>query len=152
MRRGIVKSRLNHKLDNNQPMIVVKNDRYRIPRISHTIAYNYYSHNVPLFLGTIDPPQQWHSAKYILSVKERHTLSQCAVDCVVRSTTSLISSITTGILNELRINHDIPENIMQLLQTKFQSAESSLFSGISTAYQQRKYFRKEFNKVVSMHT
>lgn len=97
-----------------------------------------------------DPPQNWHAAKFILSIKERHTLSQSAVDCVISSTTSLMSSVTQSILSELKVNHEIPENIMELLENKFKGI-GSIFSGISTAYHQRKYFKEVFHKIVSTY-
>lgn len=94
-----------------------------------------------------DPPHHWHAAKFILSIKERHTLTQSAVNCVVSSTTSLMSSINLGIVNELKMNHEVPDNVMQLLESKFNGIES-IFSHVSTAYQQRRYFKEEFNKIV----
>lgn len=98
-----------------------------------------------------DPPQHWHAAKFILSIKERHTLSQSDIDCVISSTTSLMSSVYSGILSELKMDHEVPENLVYLLEEKFKSIES-IFLGISTAYQQRKYFKDVFHKIVSKHT
>ena len=94
-------------------------------------------------------PLHWYAAKFILNIKERHTLSQSAVDCVLNSTTTLMSSVYHGILSDLQNSGDIPENVMQLLQSKFENVES-LFSGLSTAYQQKKYFKEEFHKIVSV--
>lgn len=109
------------------------------------------------FILDIDgPPRHWHAAKFILNIKERHTLSQCAVDCITSSATSLISSVNDGILSELKENHEVPENVVKVLENKFESVET-IFSGLSNAYQQRKYFREDFHKIVSqwytcMHT
>lgn len=105
---------------------------------------------IPFFyilLAIKDPPQHWYAAKFILSIKERHTLSQRTVDCVISSTTSLMTSVYHKILSELRISQEVPESVMQLLEDKFEGMED-IFSGLSTAYQQRKYFRKEFHKIV----
>ena len=85
------------------------------------------------------------SIGFILSIKERHTLSQSAVNCVISSTTSLMSSVNHGILNELKLNHEVPDDIVQ---HKFKGIDS-LFSGLSTAYQQKRYFKEEFHKIVS---
>ena len=90
---------------------------------------------------------QWHAAKFILSIKERHTLTQSAVDCVIESTLSLMSSVNMGILNELKITERIPENLMHLLEQKFDVTES-LFSELLTSHQQRKYFKQKFHKIV----
>lgn len=60
-----------------------------------------------------------------------------------------MSSVYQGITSELKQGDAIPENVMQLLESKFESVES-LFAGLSTAYQQRKYFKEEFHKIVSM--
>ena len=104
-----------------------------------------------LGIEQVHVPQHWYAAKFILSIKERHTLSQSAVDCVLSSTTSLMSSVYQGILSELKQGDDIPENVIQLLESKFESESvESLFAGLSTAYQQRKYFKEEFHKIVSM--
>ena len=92
-----------------------------------------------------EPPHHWHAAKFILNIKERHTLSQSAVDCVINSATSLMSSITFGILNELK--SEVSEDVMKLLEQKFNGIES-IFSELSNAYQQRRYFRQEFHKIV----
>lgn len=58
-----------------------------------------------------------------------------------------MSSITFSIINELKIDHEIPEDVIQILEQRFSGIES-IFSGLSTAYQQRKYFKEEFNKIV----
>lgn len=60
-----------------------------------------------------------------------------------------MSSVYQGILSELKQGDGIPQNVMQILKSKFESVES-LFSGLSTAYQQRKYFKDDFHKIASM--
>ena len=60
-----------------------------------------------------------------------------------------MSSVNQGILRELKLNNEVPENVMQLLENKFKGIDS-LFSGLSTAYQQRRYFKEEFHKIVSL--
>ena len=59
-----------------------------------------------------------------------------------------MSSINHGILNELKMNHELPDDMMQLVENKFKSV-NSLFTGLATAYQQQRYFREEFHKIVS---
>ena len=101
-------------------------------------------------VAIIDPPHHWHAVKFILGIKERHTLSQSAVDCIISSTTSLMSSIYQGVLTDLKMSHEVPVNIMQLLKNKLKNVES-LFCGLSTAYQQKRYFKDEFHKIVRVH-
>ena len=47
------------------------------------------------------PPQQWHEAAFILSVKEQHVLSQAAVNHVISSAKSLVSNVFDVLLNTL---------------------------------------------------
>jgi hypothetical protein len=60
-----------------------------------------------------------------------------------------MSSVNQGILSELKLNEEISDNVIQLLESKFKGIDS-LFSELSTAYQQRRYFREEFHKIVSL--
>ena len=72
-------------------------------------------------LEVIDPPHHWHAAKFILSIKERHTLSQSAINCVISSTTSLMSSQNSRILSEIKREYELnPENVMELMENKAQ--------------------------------
>ena len=59
-----------------------------------------------------------------------------------------MSSVNHGILNELKLNHEVPDDVVQLLENKFKGVDS-LFLGLSTAYQQKRYFKEEFHKIVS---
>ena len=59
-----------------------------------------------------------------------------------------MTSINQSILNELKIDHEVPDHILQLLHNKFKFVESSLFSRLSTSYQQRMYFKDVFRKIV----
>lgn len=56
------------------------------------------------------PPQQWHEAAFILSVKEQHVLSQAAVDHVISSAKSLVSNVFDALLNTL--TDRLPEDSM----------------------------------------
>ena len=59
-----------------------------------------------------------------------------------------MSSVHHGILRDLQNSGDVPENVMRLLESKIENVES-LFSGLTSAYQQKKYFKEEFHKTVS---
>ena len=41
--------------------------------------------------------QQWHEARFILSIKEQHVISQAAVDHIMSSTTTLVSTLLDNI-------------------------------------------------------
>jgi hypothetical protein len=126
---------------NQSMMSLVKSIRCEMPF--------YMIHGIFYYLPAIeDPPQHWYAAKFILSIKERHTLSQCAVDCVISSATSLMASVNHKIINELRMSCEVSDSVMQQIENKFEGMKD-IFSGLSTAHQQRKYFRKEFHKIVS---
>ena len=60
-----------------------------------------------------------------------------------------MSSVNQGILSELKLNDEIPDNVIQTLENKFKGI-GSLFSEFATAYQQRKYFKEEFHKILSL--
>ena len=92
-----------------------------------------------------ETPQQWHAARFILSIKEKHVLSQAATDTILFSTTELLSSLLDETLASLRQN--LPEEWMQLVQQQL-SERRTLFSGLSTPYLQQKYFKEEFHLVV----
>lgn len=62
-----------------------------------------------------------------------------------------MSSVLTGVLNELKLDVEVPQNVLHLLEKKFKNVES-LFSGLSTVYQQRKYLKEKFHKIVSTCT
>ena len=94
------------------------------------------------------PPQQWHEAAFILSVKEQHVLSQAAVDHVISSAKSLVSNVFDVLLNTL--TDRLPEDSMKVVKEQVQQVDESLFGGLLTSYQQEKYFQQKFNIVVSM--
>ena len=56
-------------------------------------------------------------------------------------------SVYQAVLTDLKRNDEVPDNILQLLRNKLNGVES-LFSGLSTAYQQKRYFKDEFHKIV----
>ena len=102
--------------------------------------------DTPLHIDVESPPLHWHAAKFILSIKERHSLSQSAINCVTSSAVSLMMNVNQGILNEMRMDPDVPDHVVRLLHDKFGAVESSLFARVSTAYQQRTYFKDTFKR------
>ena len=101
------------------------------------------SHDCDVERHTIS--QQWHEARFILSIKEEHVLSQVAVDQVRSSTMTLVSSLLDNITSDLRSKD--PGEVVRLVEQRVHEAKT-MFSGLSTSYQQRKYFSENFNLVV----
>ena len=91
--------------------------------------------------------QQWHEAKFILSIKVKHVLSQVAVDQVLSSTTTLLCIMLDHVTADLKAKR--PEELLQLVEHRACEAKSSLFSGIHTSYLQHKFFAENFHLVVS---
>lgn len=92
--------------------------------------------------------KDWYEAVYILSIKEKYILSQVAVDEVLSCTKTLVSDILYGIMDDVCSN-DMPAETMQMLQSKVENINDTLFERMSSASLQRKYFKKYFNLVVS---
>ena len=92
---------------------------------------------------------KWRAATYIMEIKEKHLLSQAAVDAVISSTTSLVNGLLQGVLAELR--EELPEEARKVVDQKAQEGSFDLqpFSGLETAYLQNKYFRECFKLAVS---
>ena len=95
------------------------------------------------------PSTKWQAAAFILSIKEKHMLSQAAIDTVLSSTTSLVGTLLQGVLTGLR---DLPEEVKTVLDEKMSEGafEMQPFEGLGTAYLQKKYFRESFHLVVSL--
>ena len=85
--------------------------------------------------------KQWLEARYILGLKERYSLSQAAVDYVVSSTASLMSTLIDSITSKT-ID---PKQALAMITEK----AKSMFAGLSSAFRQRKYFVETFQLVVS---
>lgn len=88
---------------------------------------------------------QWHQARFILSIKEKHNISQAAVDQVLTSTRTLLSTILDNITADLKTKR--PEDVLGILEHRVCEA-SELFSELSTSYQQQKFFTENFRLVV----
>ena len=91
--------------------------------------------------------RDWHEAAFILKIKEQYVLSQVAVDQVLSSTKILMSEVLSEMLDSVRDR--VPTDTMQLLEEKVTGTNQSLFSGLSTAYLQQKYFKQHFKLIVS---
>ena len=61
-----------------------------------------------------------------------------------------MSSFFDGVLSDLKLANEVPESVVHLLEKKFNKLDS-LFTGLTTAYQQQKFFKKHFHKIVSLH-
>lgn len=81
-------------------------------------------------------------------MKEQHVVSQAAIDHVLSSTTTLVSSLLDSILSEFRSLE--PEEVVAMVEQRVTDVKS-MFSGLSTSYQQQKYFSEHFNLVVTLN-
>lgn len=90
--------------------------------------------------------QKWHEAAFILTIKEKYAVSQTAIDHTLFSVNELISSVLKVVLGQLKgkLSVESMEIITQVLKDAF-----PLFSGLSTAYLQQKFFKETFNVIVS---
>ena len=61
-----------------------------------------------------------------------------------------MSSVLLRVLNELKLTQEFPESVVHLLEEKFKSLDF-LFSGLTTVYQQQKFFQEHFQKIVSLY-
>ena len=91
--------------------------------------------------------QQWHEAAYIVSIKEKHTLAQVAVDEILSTTSLFVADILSGFMDDIR--DSTPANTMRILGRKVENINNTLFRGVSTAHLQKQYFKKHFGLLVS---
>ena len=99
--------------------------------------------------STPDVPAGWHEAEFILKIKEQYSLSQVAVDQTVASTKMLMKDVFSSVLDSLK--EHLTAETLSLLSERINTASTSLFSGLSSAYLQNKYFREHFKLVVSKY-
>lgn len=98
------------------------------------------------------------SAAYLLRIKEMHNLSQNALDDIVQSTNTLVStavkSVCINIAKQLQNNalelDDLLENITWQALFEQNSEEASPFQDLETESRQRQAFKDMFGLVVSM--
>ena len=88
--------------------------------------------------STPDVPAGWHEAEFILKIKEQYSLTQVAVDQTVASTKMLMKDVFSSVLDSLKKH--LTAETMSLLSERMNTASTSLFSGLSSAYLQNKYF------------
>ena len=98
------------------------------------------------------PSTKWQAARFLLSIKAKHDLSQAAVDTIVTSTTSLVGTVVQDVLAGVR--EELPEEAKRVLDGKIQEGafDRQLFEGLGTPYLQKKYFRESLKLVVSIIT
>lgn len=98
--------------------------------------------------STPDVPAGWHEAEFILKMKEQYSLSQVAVDQVVASTKVLMKDVLSSVLDSLK--EHVAAETHSLISERMNTASTSLFSGLCSAYLQNKYFRECFKLAVSV--
>ena len=94
----------------------------------------------------MDIDRQWHEARYILRLKEQCSLTQTAIDHVVSSTTTLMNTVLDSII--AGVSRDNPQQAIAKVEERISGAKT-VFTGLTTAYQQRKYFVETFKLIVS---
>ena len=106
--------------------------------------------------GEVDPPGDQlrsTSAAYLLRTKEMHNLSQKAVDDIVQSANTLVStgvkSVCVNIANQLQNIVQEEDDVLQNItwQTLFEqnSQEASPFKDLETENRQRRAFKEMFD-------
>ena len=98
------------------------------------------------------------SAAYLLRIKETHNLSQKALDDIVQSTSSLVSttvkSVCINIANKLLNMEEEENHVIQNItwQTLFEenSEKASPFQNLETENRQKRAFKEIFGLVVSI--
>ena len=95
------------------------------------------------------PSQEWQEAAFILYIKEKHVITQAAIDTILPHANQLFSSLMARISKELRTK--LPREAMEVVE-QAHSNVLPLFSNLSTRYRQLKYFREHFPLVVSCAT
>ena len=96
--------------------------------------------------STPDVPAGWHEAEFILKIKEQYSLTQVAVD---QTTKMLMKDVFSSVLDSLK--EHLTAKTLSLLSERMNTASTSLFSGLSSAYLQNKYFKEHFKLVVSKY-
>ena len=89
---------------------------------------------------------KWHEAAFILTIKEKYAVSQVAIDHTLCAVNELVSAVIKIVSAKLK--RELPTQSMDLV-TQVISDTFPLFSDLSTAYLQMKFFRDTFNVVVS---
>lgn len=67
-------------------------------------------------LAPRSPSTKWRAATFILEIKEKHLISQAAVDTVLLSTTSLVNGLLQDLVTGLR--EELPEGGKEVLDKK----------------------------------
>ena len=92
--------------------------------------------------------REWHEASFILNIKEQCVVSQVAIDRMLTFTKDLVSDILSQTAKD--IADIVPDTAtMKLVENQLDQVNKSLFTGLSSAYLQKAFFKKHFNLVVS---
>ena len=110
--------------------------------------------DIAQLLGEDFERQERECASFLLQMKEKHSTSQVAINAIVRGCEQLFDDTRTrikaGVMHHLSLK-GIDTSQLTEMET-FMDNIRNPFSGISTPYQQQKYFRRNFNLVVSVCT
>lgn len=88
------------------------------------------------------------SAKYVLSLKSKHGITDTAIEDIIETTQGFVSDIVTTMEN--KIEAKCRERGIELeidMKDLFDPAE--MFSGLSSQTQRKQYFKDNFNFLVS---
>lgn len=92
---------------------------------------------------------KWQSAKYVLSLKAKHNVSDTAIEEIMGTTEDFV----TNILNIVQggVQEKIQENIMMPIEIDCKEIfnPGGMFSGLNSAGQRQRYFQNNFGFLVS---
>ena len=113
-------------------------------------------------LCSYNDKMQWNAAKYILTLKEKHRLTQRAVDATMEATKELVNQVVEVVKQKVIEKMTVHRiNVDQIIQDEevFNSScgdsnasifdTSFLFEQLDSQYLQTKFFTEKFNLVVS---
>lgn len=92
------------------------------------------------------------SAKFLLGLKEKHRLTEVAVQGVVKGVTQLFQCYLSALYNKVRetVKDDIPAAVLLDLEKEFTDGlYSQPFGGLETPFKQIQFYRTYFNLIVS---
>ena len=91
------------------------------------------------------------AALFLLTLKERHRLTQVGLDFTVEQVQNIISMMTDHLKSSVK-NHFEGNNNLHLINIDEIFSFANPFERLQTAYMQNKYFKENFKLVVSEYT
>ena len=100
---------------------------------------------------------QRSAALWILKTRDTHRIPQSVIDGIIADLSSLFECSLAGIASKVRCSladKGVTDNVLKSVLTHLDvdSPFSDIFRGLKTHHQQLKYFKEEFNLIVSVAT